>query len=104
MMPFSLTERATVLFFFRYCAGHGYASPADDLASPSQEKRDAAAKEIRRAYAPPSRSKWDSLIAEFRLGMPQTNVLKQIRSHKLDFEGGIGSGTSETRFARLDDR
>lgn len=90
------------------CGGNLIASPIDGLASPSQETRDAAAKIIRATYIPPSRTNWDALLAQIKVGDTMTNVWKQIHQYNPKAEpgaywaGGIGR-ISGFQDYRLDD-
>jgi hypothetical protein len=79
------------------------ASPIDDLASPLQETRDAAAKILQATYTPPPRTNWDSFIASIKVGDSKTNILAMLRQHNFKPEGGGGSGTFECESFRLDD-
>jgi len=79
------------------------ASPQSDLGSPSQKVRDAAAKVLRETYVPPSRTNWDSLIAELKPGTPETNVMKLLTPYTNNIEGTGSSGVVECHRYRLDD-
>jgi len=85
------------------CGCNLIASPIDDLASPSQETRDAAAKILRATYTPSSRTNWDSLIASIKIGDNKTNVIEMLRRLKIKGGGGAGTGTYESRLFQLDD-
>jgi hypothetical protein len=81
------------------------ASPRDDLASPSQATRDAAAKILLTTYTPPSRTNWDSLVAAVTVGMSQSNVLETVRRFVPDAKVEMGDGGGGWWFEsyRLDD-
>ena len=82
----------------------GLASPIDDLASPSQETRDAAARILRKTWVPPARTNWQPLLSAIMIGMHETNVLELLRPLTgLTNASGVGSGTVESRIYRLDD-
>lgn len=85
------------------CFKYLLASPTSDLASPSPEVRDAAAKILRETYVAPSRTNWDSLVNKLKLGDPMTNVLDVLARFTNNIEGGFGSGATETERYRLDD-
>ena len=68
------------------------ALPTSDLASPSQEVRDAAAK-ILRAHAKPTwKIKWWLLTSHIKIGETETNILELLHSYKLKPEPGIVMG------------
>lgn len=79
-------------------------SPVSDLASPSQETRDAAAKILRATAKPPSKIKWFFFTCHIRNGEDETNILALLRSYKLSAqpESGFG-GIGEYMEYRLDD-
>jgi hypothetical protein len=77
-------------------------SPILELASLSQETRDSAAAILRQSYTAPPATNWDTLISSLKLGSRRTNVLNQLVSLKLQPEGGIGSGNTDTVLYRLD--
>ncbi len=58
-------------------------SPSADLASPSQEVRDAAAKMLRANAKPPSKSKWFLLTARIRAGKSKADVEKLLRPYNV---------------------
>jgi hypothetical protein len=68
------------------------ASPTSDLASPSQETRDAAAKILRATVKPPSKIKWMLRTAFIRIGENKTNVLKFLRPYNVTTQGGVRVG------------
>jgi hypothetical protein len=79
------------------------ASPIADLSSPSQEKRDAAAKILRATYVPASRTNWDLLVSSLQVGSPKTKILAQLQSLNLRIGGGVGSGNTEIETYPLDE-
>jgi hypothetical protein len=79
-----------------------YGSPIDDLGSPSQERRDAAAKILRKTYTPPPRKNWDALVRTLQLGTPQTNIEARLRSSNLVSGMEWGSGITHVKNYRLD--
>jgi len=80
-------------------------SPSADLASPSQEVRDAAAKMLRVTAKPPSKLKWFFFTRHVYKGERETDVLALLRSHHLNtqIEGGLGGGGINYEEFRLDD-
>jgi hypothetical protein len=79
--------------------------PTADLASPSQEVRDAAAKILRVKAKPPSKSIWSfRFTVHLRKGESKTNILALLRSYNLSahIAGGYG-GIGEYDQYRLDD-
>ena len=80
-------------------------APSADLASPSQEVRDAPAKVLRATAKPPSKLKWFFFTRQFYKGEHKTDVLALLRSHHLStqIEGGSGGGGSDYEEFRLDD-
>ena len=75
-----------------------------DLASPSQETRDAAAKILRSTAKPPSKIKWVLRTAFIRTGETQTNIFDFLHAYNLSTqpESGMG-GLGEYDEYRLDD-
>jgi hypothetical protein len=78
--------------------------PTADLASPSQETRDAAAEVLRATAKPPHKIKWFFFTCHIRKGENQTNILALLRSYHLNTqpEGGFG-GLVNYYVYRLDD-
>lgn len=89
-----------LMFFF---VGLGFSSSMDDLASPLQETRDAAAKILRNTWVAPSRTNWDSLLATIKVGMPKTNVMELLQPLKVTTGPGGASGAAHWEGCRLDD-
>ena len=78
-------------------------SPADDLSSPHQQVRDAAAKFLLATYTAPSRTKWEPVVDSITSGMTKTNLLKLLAPHHVTELWGNGSGDSHSQAYRLDD-
>ena len=100
MSTLRFTIRLVIFSFVSAC----FASPADDLASPSQATRDAAAKIARATWVAPARTNWYSLVAEIKTGTPRANVLELLRTVKTTALGaGGGGGLGMIEGYRLDD-
>jgi hypothetical protein len=82
---------------------HAGASPLDDLRSPSQQVRDAAATSLRASYVPPQRSRWETVLAALQPGDSKDLVLQMLQPYSVTMEGRMGGGGSTTEFYRLDD-
>lgn len=78
-------------------------SPADDLSSPSQDVRDAAAKVLRSSFTAPSRTNWEAVVNSITNGMTKTNLLKLLAPYHVTPLMGMGSGGSHSQTYRLDD-
>src|SRR5690349_3794014 len=76
-------------------------SAVDDLASPSRETRDAAAKLLRKTYKMLARTNWNALLDSLKVGSSQTAVEAQLRSSNFIAEGEMGSGNAEVKLYRL---
>jgi hypothetical protein len=87
--------------FFSACVG--FCSGVDDLASPLQQTRDAAAKILRSRWVAPSHTNWDSLLAAIKVGMPKTNVMELLQPLKVTTGPSGGSGAVQWEGCRLDD-
>lgn len=99
-----ILHRATISALLFLCsASILQASSVEDLSSPSQETRDAAAKILRATYTPPPRTNWDLVVSTFKIGSSKTNILAQLHSLNLHAGGGVGSGNTETETYPLDD-
>ena len=81
------------------------ASPTTDLTSPSQERRDAAAKILRSTARPPSKIKWVLRTAFIRAGENKTNIVEWLRSYNVNTNSvfGMGSGSGYSEYYQLDD-
>lgn len=80
-------------------------TPKEELSSPHQEIRDAAAATLASNYIPPPRATWEPLLVEIKAGMTKDKVLEVI--HKVapmaKEEMGCGLGRSFNETYRLDD-
>lgn len=83
--------------------GCAIAVPTDDLGSPSQQVRDAAAKILRESFIPPPRSRWEPVVAAIKSGDSKKSILQLLRRFNVTTEFGISSGRSFTESYRLDD-
>ena len=93
MKPLGKTVRVmTVATGVISCIASLSASPLDDLSSPSQETRDAAAKTLRETYQPPPATNWNSLLKALELGTKRSVIEAQLRSSNLVVGGGVGIG------------
>lgn len=79
------------------------AAPLDDLSSPSQQVRDAAAASLRTAYVLPSRSSWDTVVAAIKPGDSSDTILQMLQPYRVTTELGPASGQSFYQSYRLDD-
>jgi antitoxin component YwqK of YwqJK toxin-antitoxin module len=100
-----MTIRPFLLLVFLGAAGSLLASPGADLASPSQQTRDAAASLLLASYTPPARTNWDSLVATLKVGDSKTKILEQLKPFNagLKSEWGFAAGDSCVESYRLDD-
>lgn len=80
-----------------------HASPIDDLGSPSQEIRDAAAKTLRKTYTSPPSTNWDALVSTLKLGTPQSVIEAQLRASNFAVSGSTSFGSTDVKWYRLDD-
>lgn len=79
-------------------------SPRDDLASPDQATRDAAAKILRQTYVPPARTTWEPLLKQLTPGMSVVVMQKLLKPYHPKSEGSFSGGGGTTTNYRLDDR
>lgn len=79
------------------------ATPLDDLRSPAQQVRDAAAASLRTTYVPPPRSRWDTVVAAIKPGNSSDTILQILQPYGATTEDGPASGQSFYRSYRLDD-
>jgi len=95
---------AVLLSLFLYVIYKPDNLSTSDLASPLQEKRDAAAKILRTTAKPTSKLKWILRTAFIRAGETQTNILDLIRAYYVNTrrEAEMG-GLGEYDEYRLDD-
>ncbi len=80
------------------------AGPLEDLASPSQPTRDAAAKSLRENFQPAPREKWQPVVDAIKPGDTKAAILERLKPFNVASEGGAGSGGSHSESYRLDDR
>jgi hypothetical protein len=79
------------------------ASPLDDLRSPSQQIRDAAAAVLRTNFVPPPRSRWEPIVAAINPSDSSDAILLLLQPYGVTREMGMGSGQSFSESYRLDD-
>jgi hypothetical protein len=79
------------------------ATPRDDLHSPSQQVRDAAATQLRASFVAPARSRWQPVVAALNPGDSRDTVLHLLAPYDVTMEGRVGGGGSSTETYRLDD-
>jgi MORN repeat variant len=79
------------------------AAPLDDLRSPSQQVRDAAAALLRTSFVPPPRSRWDTVVAAINPGDSSDTILQMLQPYGVSREMGTSSGHSFAESYRLDD-
>jgi hypothetical protein len=100
-----IMARQLLLVIFLCSVSSLSASPRSDLASPSQEVRDAAAKILLTSYTPPSRTNWESFLATIKVGDSKKTVLEQLRpfnANPISEEGFATGGECDDSY-RLDD-
>ena len=73
------------------------------LGSDSQEVRDDAAKQLREAFVPPGREKWDELLKQTKLGESKAAMMQRFGVDPGKLERGIGTGPRHMESYRLDD-
>jgi hypothetical protein len=78
------------------------ASPIDDLASPSPETRASAAKILQASYTPPSKTNWDSLLAELKTGDMRTKIEAMLSARGIKPGPGVGEALLMVEY-RLDE-
>jgi hypothetical protein len=81
------------------------AAPINDLSSPDQATRDAAAKILRATYQPSLRAKWELELAKVRLGMTRQALTDYLQSYHVpqSLHPSAASGGSSNELWRLDD-
>jgi hypothetical protein len=83
------------------------AGPVEDLASPSQETRDAAAKVLRETAQAVPKEKWEPLMQAMqeavKKGETKPEILERLKPFKTTTEIGMGGGKAYTESYRLDD-
>ncbi len=85
-----------------FCCEACHASTVEDLASPSQGRRDAAAKSLRETYIGSSRTNWNKLVNSLELGTTATLVAKRFQASNFVAQAGSVSGNLCVQY-RLDD-
>ena len=84
-------------------AGDAAAAPRDEIASPSQATRDAAAQKLRATFKRTPKSKLVRLVKAIKKpGMTKTKTLKLLAPYRPRSEGGGASGGGETIMYRID--
>jgi hypothetical protein len=79
------------------------AAPREDLRSPAQPVRDAAAALLRASYVPPLRSRWEHVAAAIHAGDSSDTILQLLQPYQVTREMGPSSGQSFSESYRLDD-
>lgn len=79
------------------------AAPLEDLRSPVQQVRDAAAALLRASFVPPPRSRWEPVVVELRAAYSKDLVLQMLQPYGVALEGGMSGGGSSSVLYRLDD-
>jgi hypothetical protein len=102
----NLRPFANVLFFgmafaFASLCAPAMSAPRDDLASPDQATRDAAAKVLRDTYVAPPRTKWDAFMAQIKPGMKHSALNELLAPYHFKLEDTLPTAGAST--ARLDD-
>jgi len=93
-------ERIALLVFGCLLVAGVSASPLEDLRSPSQQVRDAAAASLRTSFVPPPRSRWEPVLAALRPGDSKDLVLQVLQPYSVTMEGGMGGGGSTSEMDR----
>jgi hypothetical protein len=83
--------------------GVAHASPVDDLASPSQATRDAAAARLRATYKPPPGDAWIRKLGAIRPGTTKQSVVSQLTREQAHPLGVFGDSHGRAESYRLDD-
>jgi hypothetical protein len=79
-----------------------FASPLDDLGSPTQDTRDRAAAELSRTFRSTPMSKWTPTIDKIKKGQSKKEILDLLSPFNVTKEGSAGSGQSHSESYRLD--
>ncbi len=98
-----MTARLLIVFLICCWRSSLIGAPADDLSSPHQEVRDAAAKILRTSYRSPSRTNWDTVLNAITNGMTETNLLKLLAPYHVTSLLGTKSTDCRNSTYRLDD-
>lgn len=73
------------------------ARPVDDLASPDQAVRDAAAQIQRKEWVHAPRGKWQPVLDKVPAGSPSAAAVDLLKTYHATAEGGDASGGSSKR-------
>jgi hypothetical protein len=84
---------AVLLSLFLYVIYNPSNLPTKDLASPSQETRDAAAKILRATAKPPSKMKWLFFTLLIRKGESEADILELLKFYNLKPDPGFVVGS-----------
>jgi hypothetical protein len=87
------------LLIFTMAVAEG--SPINDLASPDQITRDAAARELRATFVDTPESKWTPVLAKMQKGQSKKTIVELLGPEAKAAEG-LGSGQSHSQAYRLD--
>lgn len=79
------------------------AAPLEDLRSPTQQVRDAAAALLRATFVPPPRSRWEHVVAAINPGDSSDTIVQLLQPYRVTREMGSSSGQSFGESYRLDD-
>ncbi len=93
-----------LLLFFAAASGSLRAAPLDDLVSPSQEVRDAAAKVLRETYVAPPVDRLKPLLDSIKIGERRSQLLQQLRPFNVPIELPPQQAAGSVTTYRLDDR
>ena len=88
--------------FLLASSGLAFATPREDLASPSQAVRDEAAGEIRKTFVLPDRKAWDELVASIKIGDTRASVMGHLKPLNAKPVGAAAGGGGTTESYRLD--
>jgi hypothetical protein len=83
-------------------SGLAFATPLEDLASPSQRVRDGAAGELRKSFVVPPRKAWDDLAASIKVGDTKASVMERLKPFNAKLGAGSGSGQTSNESYHLD--
>jgi len=99
-MRFSLLMIAFLVISANGSPGASYPS---DLGSSLQQTRDTVAKSLRTTYRPPSRARWEAVVASLKAGERKEKVIEQLRAFNPTYELGDGNDRDFDELYRLDD-
>lgn len=82
------------------------ASLIEQLSSPVQETRDAAAERLRAVYKPTPREHWTPVVAKIKVGDTKPQVIERLKQAMAEAkaEMGVGTGATHMECYRSDDR